>query len=225
MRSEKLENNYITDRELSQILTGLQKIDFIRGTRIDGEFFSFVINVLYYTGCRINEARAIQIKDIVKSIERRKNGNKNIYYITITKQMEDNRNNVRFHLKSDLDEGRRVYIKKEVYDYILAFCNARGFKDETYIFDYFRNGMPLTRKTISKAMKNCLRMLHEKGLVEDSFPMYLSPHGFRNSNTLYLKELGVSIEMAAKMQGHNVSTMLDIYSRIDKNEIGEIFGG
>lgn len=224
MRTEKLESNYLTFSEFETLTKSIMILDAIDRTSIDKSFYVFVITILYYSGCRINEARAIQVKDITKSIERRKNGPTPVYYISITKQMEDNTSIIRKHLKSDADTGRRIYIKKEIYDYIVDFCNKMEYTEDNYIFDYYKNGFSLTRKTIGRAILNILKKMHKMNLVDDSYPTHLTPHGFRNSNTLYLKELGVSIEMAAKMQGHNVSTMLDIYSRIDKNEIGEIFG-
>lgn len=72
--------------------------------------------------------------------------------------MEDNKSVVRYHLKSDLDEGRRVYLKKEVYDYIMNFCNKMKYKSDSYVFDFYKDGMPLTRKTISKIIKSCLKI-------------------------------------------------------------------
>lgn len=224
MRSEKLENNYLLYDEFKTLIKKLPEIPKIDNTGIDNSFYVFVISVLYYTGCRINEARAIQVKDINKSIERRNTSIIPIYYISVTKQMEDNTSIQKNYLKGGIASGRRVYIKKEVYDYIVDYCKRAKYNEDSYIFDYFNNGMPITRKTISRNLISILKKMHELNLVDDSFPTYISPHGFRYSNTLYLKKLGVSIEMAAKMQGHNVSTMLDIYSRIDKNEIGDIFG-
>ena len=225
MRTEKLESNYLTFSEFETLTRSIPLIDKINSGKISKEFLVFAITVLYYTGCRINEARAIQVKDIMKSFERRKAGSTPIYYISVTKQMEDNKDFLRKRLKTNADSGRRIYIMRHVYDYIIEFCEEMGYGKDDYIFDYYKNGFPITRKNLRSAILNILKKMHKMNLVDDSYPTRLTPHGFRNSNTLYLKELGVSIEMAAKMQGHNVSTMLDIYSRIDKNEIGEIFGG
>lgn len=72
MRTEKLESNYLTFSEFETLTKSIPLTDKINSGKISKEFLVFVITVLYYTGCRINEARAIQVKDIMKSFERRK---------------------------------------------------------------------------------------------------------------------------------------------------------
>lgn len=225
MRSEKLENNYLTEQELNEMCEATLKLGEVEGSRINKEFFCFILKFLYYSGCRINEARAIKVKDITKTTERSVDGSKkNVFYILIQRQMEDNTNVLKNQLKCAGDSDRRMYIKKDVFEMFERYIKKFKLKDDDYLFDYFKNGMPLTRKTIADAINNILKTIKKNKYVDDSFPKYLTPHGLRYSNTLYLKKIGVSVEQAAKMQGHTVSVMLNFYSRVDKNEISNIFG-
>lgn len=62
--------------------------------------------------------------------------------------MEDNKNFLRKLLKTNADSGRRIYIMKYVYDYIMEFCETMGYGKDDYIFDNYKNGFPITRKNL-----------------------------------------------------------------------------
>lgn len=69
-----------------------------------------------------------------------------------------------------------------------------------------------------------VNILHNKQVLPKTFTSHLTPHGFRNSNTQYLRNSGVTDTLAAQMQGHSVNTMHKYYSRIESNDIYDVFG-
>lgn len=223
-KSIKTENNYITHKELLILNEQISLIDnavYQKMSKFNKEqdYLIFLINFLYYTGMRINEAIAIQRKDIIAD----ERNHKTNYYVLVYKQIEDNRYKIKYFLKNN-DIERKVYIKKENYLFFSNILDKYDYKNDDYIFDFYQSGTPSTRKNFVHLLNKTLRHLREENKLPATFPRVLTPHGFRYSNTLYLQEIGLSVQNAAKMQGHTVSVMLNIYSRFNKEEINNIFG-
>lgn len=146
-----------------------------------------------------------------------------MHYVKIYGQIGDD-NLVDNTLKCN-NPSREVRILKDVYDDLIAFLDKYNYSDDTLIFDFEKKGVPFRRQTISELIRREIRICKEQNLLPEDFIEFLSPHGFRYSNTIYLKnELNVPLELAAQNQGHTVSVMLDIYSRIDRDEDLAIFG-
>ena len=219
--SEKIENNYLNYDEFILFCNELLKLNYRECITMDKREFVFVLKFLYYTGTRINEARAVQVKDLITSIDKKTKNN--IYYVLINKQLDEDKNEIKYILKNGDTIGRKVYIESKVYNDLTNDLNYFNLKNDDFIFDFSHENRPYNRRSISYNMKQFIAYLKKAKRLPSSFPDYLSPHGFRRSNTLYLKQLGVSVELAAKMQGHSVSVMLNTYSRVDKNEVTSIF--
>ena len=219
--SEKIENNYLNYDEFILFCNELLKLNYRECITMDKREFVFVLKFLYYTGTRINEARAVQVKDLITSIDKKTKNN--IYYVLINKQLDEDKNEIKYILKNGDTIGRKVYIESKVYNDLTNDLNYFNLKNDDFIFDFSHENRPYNRRSISYNMKQFIAYLKNAKRLPSSFPDYLSPHGFRRSNTLYLKQLGVSVELAAKMQGHSVSVMLNTYSRVDKNEVTSIF--
>ena len=218
--SEKIENNYLNYDEFILFCNELLKLNYRECITMDKREFVFVLKFLYYTGTRINEARAVQVKDLITSIDKKTKNN--IYYVLINKQLDEDKNEIKYILKNGDTIGRKVYIESKVYNDLTNDLNYFNLKNDDFIFDFSHENRPYNRRSISYNMKQFIAYLKNAKRLPSSFPDYLSPHGFRRSNTLYLKQLGVSVELAAKMQGHSVSVMLNTYSRVDKNEVTSI---
>lgn len=215
--SLKLLNNYITQEELKLFVEGIQSLESTFFITIPQNTFIFMVKFLYYTGLRINEARAVKVEDFI--IDRR---NDSICYLLVNKQMLDNSYGIKKTLKNKNPE-RKVYLKKEIYKDFTKYFLEYNLKSNDFVFDYIKTGKSITRKIFSDLLTKTIRRLKKDEYLPDSFP-YLTPHGFRYSNTLYLKELGVSVKNAAQMQGHSVTVMMNTYARSDKTEINTIFG-
>ena len=105
------------------------------------------------------------------------------------------------------------------------FCDKYDIYGDDYIFDYLKSGTPIIRQKLSNDIKEMIKELKNKGFLGNDITDMLSPHGLRYSNTEYLlKILGVDLQMAAEIQGHSVQVMLDIYTRVNKNDLSLVFG-
>lgn len=217
--SERLENNYLTLEELTIFLNEVMKLPTENFRTIPQDFFCFMCSFLYYTGLRINEARGVRLSDFK---EDRRGGNKNVY-IHVSRQMEDGRYQTKEILKNG-NGSRKVFLKQENYNYFRSVFEKYDLKMNNYVFDCYKNDRPITRKVFSDMITRMIKLLKKNAKLPEGFPDVLTPHGFRYSNTLYLKKLGLSVENIAKMQGHTVAVMLNIYTRSDKHELENIFG-
>lgn len=215
------DGNYITKKDLNLICDKVDLIPNNRGSRINKNDFKFIIKFLFYTGCRINEARAIKIKNIYWNEEENNNGEiLEICKIKLDKQLEDNS-----ILEKPLKCGkhREIYILKEFHEDLKCYVNNKGLTYNDYLFDISKEGFPLSRKKIHDSINNNLKALKEFGLVDNNFISQLSPHGFRYSNRLYFEQCGIGDDISARNRGHSQLVMKDIYSRIDKDFINSFY--
>lgn len=220
--SQRTENNYINYNEFKLLCEAVQKIPESQNGQRNTDML-FLIKFLYYTGVRIGEARAIKKSDIIKELIRTQNETKYNCYVYVYKQFGDNNYILDNTLKGN-NPKRKVRIKQEVYEEFMKYLESNNYQDDDYIFDFHKNNKPLYRSVISNNLKRIIKLAKKLGYLPETFADTLSPHGFRYSNTIYLKNiLNLSIELAAANQGHTVSVMLNIYTRIDKSEEISIF--
>ena len=220
--SKKTEENYINYSEFKLLCNAIKKITQNNKAQNNLDVL-FLIEFLYYTGTRISEARAVQVKDITYKDINTATGIKRRYYVDIYKQFGDN-NYVLDNTLKNQTPCRKVLIKAEVYNKFIEHIERNGFTKDNYIFDFKKEEKPLYRTVISNNIKRVINESKVSGLLPESFVDELSPHGFRYSNTIYLKNiLKVTVEMAAKNQGHTVTVMQNTYARIDKDEANDIF--
>lgn len=203
-RSEKIENNFMTENDFRSLINGIKTLESLKGSTVSVEFFIFVLNFLYFTGMRINEARSIKFSDLRKDDLTQ--------YIYLHGQLADNANEFKSYLKNK-DLSRKIYIEQSVYDMFITFLKKNNYKEDEYVFDFKHNGMPFTRNSLSKTFKYTVATLKENGKLSEDFNEDITSHGFRRSNVKYLFDRGMSIEAAANNLGHTVGIMLNVYDR------------
>lgn len=220
--SQKTSDNYINFQDFELLCDAITKMPEPPKAQRNEDML-FIIKFLYYTGLRIGEARAVQKKDIVKAIVKSSEGTKYSHYIDVYKQFGDNNYVLDNTLKCSTP-CRKVGIVKEVYDEFMNYLEKNNYADENYIFDFKKEDKPLYRSVISNNIKRIIKLGKELKLLPEFFVDELSPHGFRYSNTIYLKYvLKKSVEVAARNQGHSVFTMQNTYTRIDRNDDFDTF--
>lgn len=139
IKSKTLEENYMTYQEFQALCKGTALL-----TTSDGLYFSpdkliFMFVILYFTGARINEARAIKVNDF-KVEYSKENDEIEIHYITINKQLVDQSNEIINHTKANSFNNRKVYLKPAVYDDLMKDINYFGLNNDDFIFDFKKTG-------------------------------------------------------------------------------------
>ncbi len=216
IRSDDIEMKYITFDQFTSIVRRERLVSTKRTLKI-----LTYIKFLYYTGLRINEARAIKLSDF--KIDYDKRTDKKRCYINVERQLDDNRQTVIEHLKNGT-KPRKVYVEPEVFWSLLSYFDEKDGKDY-FIFDDDKDGHVLNRSSISNQIKWLIKYLKDRKLIDETIPDNLSPHSMRYSNTYYLyKVLNLSAEESALIQGHSVQVMLDTYLRVDNTSISDTFG-
>jgi integrase len=224
-KGDKIKHNkgddFITLDELNMLCAGIDSLGvfpFVT-SKIKSSYLKFLIRFLYFTGMRINEARAITVGDFRTFTYSTSDKNKIIKTasILVNKQLEDNTANVKPFTKNN--ENRLVDLDYEVYEEFMYFIDKEKLCEKDYIFDYFKTGIPLTRKSFTNCLQKTIKILKEKKLLPEYFPSDFSPHCFRYSSVYYLYKIkGMSVEYTAKMMGHSVSVAMEYYTRIDRKE-------
>lgn len=220
--TQKTEDNYINYTDFTLLCSAISSLPENPQAQKNDDML-FLIKFLYYTGLRIGEARAIKKSDIIREVVKTSTGSKYMYYINVYKKFGDNDFILDNTLKCN-NPKRKVKIVNSVFIEFMSYLNSHGFKDEDYIFDFKKNNRPLYRSVISNNLVRIIKKSKELNLLPETFVDVLTAQGFRYSNTIYLKNiLKVPIEIAAENQGHTVAVMLNIYTRIDKNDDIDIF--
>lgn len=216
-RTEKLENNFIEYPDFVLLREKILEQPKLKGTTLSPEEFTFVCDILYFTGCRYAEARALTKSDFVI-----KEGKYTLYGVNITKQYDETINKIVDYTKTK--ENRFVYLAEDIFYSLIERIKNFDLKDE-YIFSFKALSSTYTRKSFGETINKILNDFHSKKILPDNFVKYLSPHGLRFSNGLYLRDiLHLSDELSAKNQGHTLSVHLDVYSRVSRLEIEDKFG-
>lgn len=212
--------DYITHKELITICEEIHHLPNGKGSHIDSNDFCFLLKFLFYTGCRINEARAIKVKDIRHIKDKYGQEDRILYKINIHSQLEDN--GIK-HIPVKGKRNRFTYIVDEFQKDLDDFIARKEFDEEDYLFDINKCHFPLSRKKIHDAIYVNLKALKKYKLVGENFIDNLSPHGLRYSNTLYFEQLGIPSDISAMNRGHSQIVMHNIYDRIDKDFIDTFF--
>ena len=221
-RSEKIEENYMTEEELIEFSEACLKIEEPLFQKINNKEFVYIMTLLFYTGARINEARAIKCEDITLYYDRQ---NKVEYAVIYIKgQLVDGKSKFSATQKNGSMIARKVFIPFKVYEFLRKCIRNFNLKESDFALDLEHTGNPKTRSRISDYLDKYLNYCLENKLIRQSFPKKITPHGFRYSHTFYLQTIGVSPQEAAKMQGHTVQVMTNYYTRSAKDEITKIFG-
>lgn len=224
-KGDKIKQNkgddFITLDELNMLCDGIDNLgDFPFSTsKIKTNYLKFLIRFLYFTGMRINEARAITVRDFKTFTYPTNDINRIIKTasVLVDKQLEDNTAIVKPFTKTN--ENRLVDLDYEIYEEFIEFIKKESLSENDYIFDCFKTGMPLTRKSFTNCLQKTIKILKEKEVLPEHFPSDFSPHCFRYSSVYYLYKIKkMSVEYTAKMMGHSVAVAMEYYTRIDKQE-------
>lgn len=173
--------------------------DFKRFIKVvDDKMDYCIFNTLYFTGMRIGEALALQVKDIDlknKTIT----VNKTAYYIG---------SKCYINAPKTPKSNRTIAINNRLVNILDDFIKSLyGSNDDTYIFN-------VTRGYIAKRLRNYIKYA---GVAP------ISLHGFRHSHASLLIELGFAPTAIADRLGHeNVTTTLNIYSHMFPSKQSEI---
>ena len=173
--------------------------DFKRFIKVvDDKMDYCIFNTLYFTGMRIGESLALQVKDIDlknKTIT----VNKTAYYIG---------SKCYINPPKTPKSNRTITISNKLVYLLANFIKSLyGSNDDTYIFNFTHNSIS---QKLSKYIKRA-------GVSP------ISLHGFRHSHASLLIELGFAPTAIADRLGHeNVTTTLNIYSHMFPSKQSEI---
>lgn len=185
-------SNIITIEEFNSLIDDIQK-----HSRVDKTDQILYLKLLFQTGLRSGEARALLWKDI----DFKNNTltvNKNLYCITygnfqIFKPKTSTSNRI-IHLTEKLIEDLKIF--KEV---ITPYNTP-----DDYIFSY-KKGIPHILEYNKSTLKRSAKRLGIK----------INHHGLRHSHATMLVQNGIDINLVKNRLGHStISTTLDIYSHV-----------
>ena len=93
---------------------------------------------------RVNEALAIKLKDFRDGDRLTASS-----YVVVERQIVDNTTIIKDNLKNGQD-SRKVYLKKAIFKKFLNVLKKYKIKDkESFIFDYKKTGIPISRKSFA----------------------------------------------------------------------------
>lgn len=183
--------NIITKEQFNLLLQDIQK-----NAKKDKTDQILYLNLLFYTGIRSGEARALTWKNIDF-----KNStltiNKNVYSLThgifTIFPTKTNSSNRIIHLPKSLLEDLKIF--KEITQY----------NDESdFVFSYDK-GIPQTHGYNKSTLKKSAKRLG----------LNISHHGLRHSHATMLIQNGIDTNLVKNRLGHaNVSTTLEIYNHV-----------
>ena len=203
IRSEVKQEKFISQDNFKIFLEQIYYMDDSFFRKITKETFLTMTIFLFYTGVRIAECRGVTVDDIKFKNDKR------YFYIDVNKQIADDTNEIKDHLKNGL-EFRQVPIHKELYDYLRDYIHYRGLKGRDYLFKG-DGDLPITRKSFSHLLKRVIAELRIANLIPEEITTSMSPQGFRISNVRLLFESGIKAPEAARYLGHSVDVMNNIY--------------
>ena len=165
------------------------------------DYYYIILNTLYFTGLRIGELAALQVKDITKEYiivnkDYSRVGSKDII------QAPKNKNSVRkIPLDPTTSEMLQEYIKDKKPDEIVFRKNSK-----------YLNQQKLRRK---------INVLQAYAGLEDDF--IITPHTLRHSYSSNLKKLGYDAYTIAKLMGNTpeVASSTYIHTNLDYEEISK----
>ena len=173
---------------------------------------SVLFHVLFYTGCRVSEALALQPEDI--DFQR----NEILFY----KQTAVKGKSKDFHIETTktVSSARRVPVTplamEKLKQLIRALAEMRGHHrfivDETYLFVYLdasKRGVPYRREYVNDHVKRCV----ERSGIGKSFHTHLARHTMASLVAEYC-----SWDVLKDRLGHTDKTTSKIYRHLTNNE-------
>lgn len=156
------------------------------------EYFKYIFEFLYYSGCRISEFLGIEARD-VKFIE---NSNDVLAVIQISKQLFNLKDGPVPYLKNQ-SSNRTIYFVGDVAKHFKEYIEKTGFKDDALLFPLSKNHL---RRELNKAF--------DKANVEHN-----TFHGFgRKSIATQLYLIYKDAKLVQLLLGHkNVDMTLNTY--------------
>lgn len=209
---QECENDYLSYDQAISIFNYLSNHREPISCFITNDDILFIFQLLYYSGVRIGEARALKVSDFKIDAYGKA-------YISIERQKDDKTGNIT-SLKGHHEE-RIVYLKKEVHNSFKQFFKSKKYEEDTYVLDINGTGV-INRQLISRILKKTVVFLKSINALDKNTYENLSPQSMRISNNIYFIDiLGLSLDACAKMQGHTKSTYHKYYKRVtdDFNQI------
>ena len=165
---------------------------------VNDKMYHCLFNTLYFTGMRIGEALALQVKDI----------DFNNKTITVNKTAYTVGGKTYLNAPKTPKSNRTITISNKLVYLLADFIKSLyGVNNDTYIFN-------ITHSAISKKLRKYIK---RAGVSP------ISLHGFRHSHASLLIELGFAPTAIADRLGHeNVTTTLNIYSHMFPSKQSEI---
>ncbi|ETU14665.1 tyrosine-type recombinase/integrase [Enterococcus faecalis] len=173
---------------------------------------SVLFHVLFYTGCRVSEALALQPEDI--DFQR----NEILFYKQTA--VKGKSKDFRIETTKTVSSARRVPVTplamEKLKQLIRALAEMRGHHrfivDETYLFVYLdasKRGVPYRREYVNDHVKRCV----ERSGIRKSFHTHLARHTMASLVAEYC-----SWDVLKDRLGHTDKTTSKIYRHLTNNE-------
>jgi integrase/recombinase XerD len=176
-KNYKKENDvsYFNDAEIKKLIVQTRKV-----------FYKFVYTLLFETGARIEEARAVRFRDVDLL-------NNKIRLITLKQRSEG-------------DVVRYIPISNELKAVLLHHKVDNELSNDDFLLTQKTNKAPVSRQGITVQLKkDCLESL---GIVSN-----INLHRFRHSRAIFLLNHGVNLVQVQRLLGHSDIRNTIIYLR------------
>ncbi len=180
--------NYLNYEETENLLNGIS-LDNIYGIRN-----RLILEIIYSTGIRLNEAVNIKLNDINyedKVIKIFGKGSKDRFVVFGEYTLK--------YLKIYLKEARNLLLKKNHSDYL--FVNKFGNQ--------------LSKSMIEKIVKNSAK--------EISLKHNISPHTLRHTFATHMLNNGADIKTVQELLGHESLGTTEIYTHVSNDRIKDVY--
>ena len=186
-------NNYYENDNIV-FFTALQMKTLIDG--INNPFHKLVILLLYETGARIEEARALKFSDI-------DTGNGRVKVLTLKQRKK---NKIYRYLK----------ISDKLLSLILNHRVINKLDDDDFILSQAQGKPAITRKGISLMLKSYVLKLLGRNNLDKAHP-----HALRHTRAIHLLDSGMNIMLLKNFLGHsNISNTL-IYLKYSNKDMAD----
>lgn len=221
MKTVRIPKYQVTVRDLKEAVNNLEDkfltVDELRtflnyGIVHEELPMSVLFHVLFYTGCRVSEALALQPEDI--DFQR----NEILFYKQTA--VKGKSKDFRIETTKTVSSARRVPVTplamEKLKQLIRALAEMRGHHrfivDETYLFVYLdasKRGVPYRREYVNDHVKRCV----ERSGIGKSFHTHLARHTMASLVAEYC-----SWDVLKDRLGHTDKTTSKIYRHLTNNE-------
>lgn len=189
-------NNYYENDNIV-FFTAMQFKILIDG--IDNPFYKLIILLLYETGARIEEARALKLSDI----------DTENWCIKVLTLKQRKKNKIYRYLK----------ISDKLLSLILNYRVVNKLEDDDFILSRSSDRQAITRKGISIMLKSYVAKLLGRNSLDKAHP-----HALRHTRAIHLLDSGIDIIPLKDFLGHaNIVNTL-IYLKYSKKNMPEAVG-